>query len=368
MRGPDTAPLHSVAVNTNYAILDEPRSDALARLVEELSAAVAQHRFTRTELDDADFVLNLIDHDDPRSFRRRNRGIFAAALHERDETPGLAAEYPLLVRALANIVLCYVPGEGVWFTTMEQGHFLVEGAEPHQLAQRVVNQLLPVATARLVIDNEFRTDLEPELWDGDEVTEEIQQAGERLDRLGLLPNPFPIEDVLSERDLRHVKRLYSIGGLSYGNLSMRKDERRFWMSASGVDKSKLETPGRDILLVSDYDEPNGRIVLSVPPGVEPRRVSVDAIEHWMIYQENPDVGAILHVHAWVEGIDSTQLVFPCGSEELASAVADLVRTHPDPARAIVGLRNHGITAVGESLTEILDRIEPKVLRQVPMSG
>jgi ribulose-5-phosphate 4-epimerase/fuculose-1-phosphate aldolase len=355
-------------VNTNYAILGEPRSDTLARLVGEIGTALAQHRFTPTELDDADFVLNLIDHDDPRSFRRRNRGIFAAALHERPETPGLAAEYPLLVRALANIVLCHVPGEGVWFTTMEQGHFLVEGAEPEQLARGVVDQLLPVATARLVIDNDFRTDLEPELWDGDEITEEIQQAGERLDRLGLLPNPFPIEDVLSERDLRHVKRLYSIGGLSYGNLSMRKDEHRFWMSASGVDKSKLETPGRDILLVSDYDEPNGRIVLSVPPGVEPRRVSVDAIEHWMIYQQNPDVGAILHVHAWVEGIDSTQLVFPCGSEELAVAVADLVRTHPDPARAIVGLRNHGITAVGESLNEILDRIEPKVLRQVPMSG
>jgi ribulose-5-phosphate 4-epimerase/fuculose-1-phosphate aldolase len=261
-----------------------------------------------------------------------------------------------------------VPDEGAWFTTMERGHYGVHAETDAALAEAVAERLLPLASSKLVIDNEFRTDLEPELWDGDEVTEEIQQAGERLDRLGLLPNPFPIEDVLSERDLRHVKRLYSIGGLSYGNLSMRKDERRFWMSASGVDKSKLETPGRDILLVSDYDEPNGRIVLSVPPGVEPRRVSVDAIEHWMIYQQNPDVGAILHVHAWVEGIDSTQLVFPCGSEELASAVADLVRTHPDPARAIVGLRNHGITAVGESLREILDRIEPKVLRQVPMSG
>ncbi len=45
-----------------------------------------------------------------------------------------------------------------------------------------------------------------------------------------------------------------------------------------------------------------------------------------------------------------------------------MRKDVDPGRAIVGLRNHGITAVGESLTEILDRIEPKVLRQVPMSG
>ena len=164
-----------------------------------------------------------------------------------------------------------------------------------------------------------------------------------------------------------MKRLYGIGGLSYGNLSARKDERRFWMSASGVDKSKLEVPGRDILLVSDYDEANGRMVLSVPPDVEPRRVSVDAIEHWMIYQAHPDVGAILHVHAWMEGIAATDINYPCGTQELAESVAELIDREPDPARAVIGLRNHGITATGESLTEILDRIESSILRQVPMT-
>jgi len=34
---------------------------------------------------------------------------------------------------------------------------------------------------------------------------------------------------------------------------------------------------------------------------------------------------------------------------------------------VIGLRNHGITATGESLNEILDRIEPRVLRQIPMT-
>ena len=99
---------------------------------------------------------------------------------------------------------------------------------------------MPLASSRLVIDNEFRTDLEPELWTGDEITDSIRDAGVRLGKLDLLPNPFPIEDLLNERELRHVKRLYGIGGLSYGNLSARKDEHRFWMSASGVDKSQLE--------------------------------------------------------------------------------------------------------------------------------
>ena len=316
-----------------------------------------------------DLVLNLIDADDPKPFRRRARGTFVAAIHEQPEEPSdvLAFNYPLLVRALANIVLCYVPGQGVWFTTMERGHYGVESRDGEEhLAEGVVERLAPLARARLVIDNEFRTDLEPELWEGDEITEEIREAGSRLGDLDLLPAPFPIEDLLDERDLRQVKRLYGIGGLSYGNLSARKDERRFWMSASGVDKSRLDVPGRDILLVSDYDADRGVIVLSVPPTVEPRRVSVDAIEHWMIYQRHPDVGAILHVHAWMQGIPATDVNYPCGTEELATSVAELIDREPDPAHAVIGLRNHGITATGESLNEILDRIEPRVLRQVPM--
>ena len=109
------------------------------------------------------------------------------------------------------------------------------------------------------------------------------------------------------------------------------------------------------------------MVLSVPPDVEPRRVSVDAIEHWMIYQEHPGVGAIVHVHAWVDGIEATDVNYPCGTEELARAVADLVREEDDPDNAVVGLRNHGITVTGPSLEEILDRIEPRVLAEIPMT-
>ena len=248
---------------------------------------------------------------------------------------------------------------------MERGHYGVEASDDAALAEATIDRLVPLAESKLVIDNEFRTDLEEELWEGDEVTEEIREAGVRMGDLDLLPAPFPIEDLLSERELRHVKRLYGIGGLSYGNLSSRKDDTRFWMSASGVDKTKLDVPGRDILLVSGYDPVDNKMILSVPPNVEPRRVSVDAIEHWMIYQAHPDIGAILHVHAWVEGIPATDVNYPCGTEELAVSVSELLAREEDPAHGVIGLRNHGITATGESLTEILDRIEPRVLRRSP---
>jgi ribulose-5-phosphate 4-epimerase/fuculose-1-phosphate aldolase len=102
------------------------------------------------------------------------------------------------------------------------------------------------------------------------------------------------------------------------------------MSASGVDKSNLQEVGRDFLMVKDYDPERKAMVISVPPDIEPRRVSVDAIEHWMIYRDHPDVGAILHVHAWMDGIPSTEFNYPCGTYELGQAVADIVRSHPGP--------------------------------------
>ena len=313
---------------------------------------------------DADFVLNMFDPGDPKAFRRASRGTYSASFYELDEVPDdvLKTSYPMLVRTLANVVVLHVPGRGVWFTTMERGTYEISD-DPAEVFER----LAPLAKSKLVIDNEFRPELEPELWAGDEITADIAAAGKRMGDLDLLPAPFPVHEFLDERDLRHVMRLYQVGGLSYGNLSARKDADRFWMSASGVDKTQLEQPGRDILLVTGYDEPNATMILSVPPGIEPRRVSVDAIEHWMIYRAHPEVGAILHVHAWMEGIAATDINYPCGTQELAESVADLIEREPDPAHAVIGLRNHGITATGDTLAEILDRIEPKVLRQVPMT-
>jgi hypothetical protein len=44
-----------------------------------------------------------------------------------------------------------------------------------------------------------------------------------------------------------------------------------------------------------------------------------------------------------------------------------VRQEPDPGHAIIGLRNHGITVTGESIDEILERLEGRIIPQVPMS-
>jgi hypothetical protein len=333
------------------------------------------HRFVE-DPDKASLVVNFFPRESPRSFRRRAQAVFVVSVTEiegGDQTirEAIPRGYPLLVRSLSNLLIGLTGPEGsnpdAHFITPEQGHYKVQGGEDRDdFFEKVYRRIEPLATSRLIIDNVFDTDLPPELWSGDDITASIRRAGERLDAMNLLPAPFPIEDILSERDLRQLKRLYGIGGLSYGNISARLDETRFWMSASGVDKSKLVEIGRDILLVKDYNADTGSMILSVPPSVEPRRVSVDAIEHWMIYREHPEVGAILHVHGWMDGVRSTEFNYPCGTYELGKAVADIVRDEPEPGRAVVGLRNHGLTITGASLDEIFERIDGRLLKYVPM--
>lgn len=322
--------------------------------------------------DRAGLVIHGFDADDPSSFRRRSRSVFLVGLTRTPPLDGAPLEsgYPLLVRSLSNLLVT-LTGDGhrppAHFFTPERGHYRIEPRTDDAYFESVYRRIEPLATSTLVVDNVFEPDLPGSLRDGDASTRALCRAGERLGQLDLLPTPFPLEEVLPPGDLRHLKKLFGIGGLSYGNLSVRAgEEERFWMSASGVDKSRLREIGRDVLLVKGYDPERNAMVLSVPPDVEPRRVSVDAIEHWTLYREHPEVGAVVHVHAWMEGVPVTAFNYPCGTRELAQAVAAEVREAQDPSRAVVGLKNHGLTITGRSLEGIFDRIEGRIVPQVPM--
>ncbi|GIU87586.1 MAG: aldolase [Acidimicrobiia bacterium] len=365
------------------------RGPALDRLLAGLAARLEAAGYAERATPDADtsVVLHAVDARAPRPFRRKAAPTFVVAVAQLDALPPdrdaqLRTGYPLLVRCLANLCLLVVDtpaGLAVRFVTLEQGTFGAgPGLDDDALVAAVFDRLEPLASSRLVIANEFVADLPDHLRHGDAATAQMLRAGRALDALDLLPAPFPLEEILPPRDLRHVKLLYGIGGLSYGNLSARctggdvtavpePGGPVFWMSASGVDKSELRTIGRDILLVRGYDDRRDVMVLSVPPGIEPRRVSVDAIEHWMIYREHPGVGAIVHVHGWIDGTPSTEVNYPCGTVQLATSVAELVRAAPNPTRAVVGLRNHGLTITGESLDEIFERVGARIVPRVPMS-
>jgi len=109
-----------------FAILGDEQ-ETLVELTAELVTALERHGFEAANGAPPELVLNLVDPAQPRPFRRRARGTFAAALWSLPTPPAdaLRETYPMLVRALANISLCYVPGHGVLFTTMERGCYLV---------------------------------------------------------------------------------------------------------------------------------------------------------------------------------------------------------------------------------------------------
>jgi hypothetical protein len=360
---------------------------AVERLIDGLISSLKDAGYTQLAEPgtDTNVVLHLIDAAAPKPYRRKAAPTFVIAIAElpslpEDRTELLRVGYPLLVRALANLCIMVVEtsdGLMVRFVTLEQGVYGVgPGLDDATLARRVFDRVEPLAASQLVIANEFVDDLPEHLRNGDDQTAQMLNAGRALDALDLLPAPFPIEEILGARDLRHVQLLYGIGGLSYGNVSARfrgdlpgipdPDGPVYWMSASGVDKADLRLIGEHILMVRGFDPERETMILSVPPGVKARRVSVDAIEHWMIYREHPEVGAILHVHGWIDGTVSTDVNFPCGTLQLAASVADLVRRAPDPSRAVVGLRNHGLTITGHSLDEIFGRVGDSIVRRVPM--
>jgi ribulose-5-phosphate 4-epimerase/fuculose-1-phosphate aldolase len=140
------------------------------------------------------------------------------------------------------------------------------------------------------------------------------------------------------------------------------------MTARGVDKSNLKGVGQDILLVTGYRIEDEKVVVSVPADHDPSiRVSVDAIEHALLYETFPNIGAIVHVHAWYkDDIPATRQNYSCGTIELAREVAEIISTTDHPERTVIGLKNHGLTITGKSLEEIFDRIEGKLLKEVPM--
>lgn len=298
----------------------------------------------------------------PVPFRRPDRSTFVASVVALPISEcSIHHLYPLLVRTLSNaLVVLEQDGEDVHLVTPEMAHIILRPAE-------VAERLNVLASARLVIDNVFEADLEPELHAGDVHTRAIRRAGQAVATLDLLPAPFPLDELLTPADLAWLKRVYNITGLSAGNFSERLDDTRFWMSASGVNKADLRVVGEDMMVVTGYDAERGAMRVSVPPTVKPRRVSFDAIEHWIIYRDHPAVGAILHVHAWLPGVRATSLHLPCGTVELGQAISDLIAAEPDPVRAVVGQRNHGLTITGTSLDEIIARVGGQLVRTVPFN-
>src|SRR5690606_31839531 len=215
-----------------FTFVGVDRQPALAWLADGLREHLTAQGYEHVPepVPDIRLVFNFFDPEDPRPYRRRGQATFVVGVVAVPQVPEdvLRAGYPLLVRSLSNLLL-YVSGSSgdprFHFITLEQGAYPVEYRPEDKDAffRTLIKRLAPLATSELVVNNVFVPDLPEELWEGDEITRQLTLAGQRLDALDLLPAPFPIEEILPPEDFRHVQRLYGLGGLSYGNLSARRD-------------------------------------------------------------------------------------------------------------------------------------------------
>src|SRR5690242_18048880 len=249
-----SADLDRVSASRSFARNEVHSSPALRRLIDGITNEMVgrAYELAPTPGPDINVVLHAIDADNPKPYRRKNAPTFVIALAEVPEPPPdndtlLRVGYPLLVQGLANLCVLVsdtTEGLAVRFVTLEQGTYGVgPGFSDAEVCARAFERIAPLAASRLVIANDIRPDLPRALWQGDNETQRMLDAGRALDALDLLPSPYPLEEILAPRELRHVQLLYGIGGLSYGNVSARfrgdgieavpdPDGPLYWMSAS----------------------------------------------------------------------------------------------------------------------------------------
>src|ERR1700730_10993246 len=163
-----------------FARNDLHESPTLDRFVSGLARVMQTAGYTQLDAPDGEtnVVLHSMDAAAARPYRRKAAPTFVVAIAELPAPPDdiLRAGYPLLVRGLANlcVMVSDTPdGLAVRFVTLEQGMYGVgPGLSDKELFERAFTRIEPLASSKLVIANEFVTDLPEHLWQGDDQTKQ----------------------------------------------------------------------------------------------------------------------------------------------------------------------------------------------------
>lgn len=149
-----------------------------------------------------------------------------------------------------------------------------------------------------------------------------------------------------------------------GNISVRLDERRVIITASGLCKGRMEA---DDLLIVDM---NGKVLLS-RNGLSP---SSETPMHLEVYKQRPDIRAVIHAHpVYATALTVANQPFP---DDILPEVAQTMKKVPtttyttpsshqdaDVVRPLIRdhdallLRQHGSLTVGRDLSEALIHLE-----------
>lgn len=182
-------------------------------------------------------------------------------------------------------------------------------------------------------------------------------------RLEFTPGPPPGNDDLGELIAWHqiLQRLGLVGrdparydGLAYGNLSRRLGGDGFVISASQTADRSIPTP-QDYAVVSGWRCEENLVVASGPA-----RPSSESLTHAALYDVDPAIGCVLHVHSPVIWERRDELGVPSTSDEVAYGTPAMARETEDiylerhlAARGSLAMGGHrdGIVSFGHDVDE-----------------
>jgi ribulose-5-phosphate 4-epimerase/fuculose-1-phosphate aldolase len=162
---------------------------------------------------------------------------------------------------------------------------------------------------------------------------------------------------------------YAEHGVGFGNLSVRiPGTSRFLIS--GTQTGHIAHTGPEhYAVVTDYDIDANRVVCEGPV-----QASSEALTHAAIYELDPGIGGIAHVHSaelWARLIDripTTSAHVPYGTPEMAHEFERLYRQTglADTGVAVMAGHDEGIVGFGSSIEEATGRVLALIERSAPV--
>jgi len=143
-------------------------------------------------------------------------------------------------------------------------------------------------------------------------------------------------------------------GVGFGNLSVRTDEHQFVITGSATGASRVLQREQFSLVESFSVERN------TVRSRGPLHASSESMTHGAIYQGNPAVGCVIHIHNRLlfdrllrQGYPATPADVPYGTPAMAYAVQRLVRAqHGLPVMFAMAGHDEGIIAYGADVQSV----------------
>ncbi|PKP11296.1 MAG: hypothetical protein CVU09_03205 [Bacteroidetes bacterium HGW-Bacteroidetes-4] len=178
----------------------------------------------------------------------------------------------------------------------------------------------------------------------DWIKKPINLQSEVLDQLNLFRTKL--------RELNMIGKIPD--GPGFGNISVRSEGDTFFIS--GSDTGSLELlEAEQVALVSHCDYLQNRIVFEGQIAA-----SSESMSHAAIYQQNKDVGAVIHVHHakfwnhYRNLLPTTEVDAAYGTPAIAKAIAQKTEKKPKTKLLILGGHEDGIISYGSNLREAFE--------------